>query len=107
MKNLHDLSCHLFPYNVPIIPRSLPSEVVEGEHFVVADLLRLIPNGSSPTREAKSEAMGREFVINTQSSQPSCTSKDSSPAPQASKQVEGGGRSERPLLAIKDSCLAP
>ena len=103
MKNLHDLSRHLSSYIAPIIPRSLPSEVVEGEHFVVADLLSLIPGGSSLSQEAGSEAMGRELMINTQSTQPSSTSEDSGPTPQAAKQVKGGGRSKRPPLAIKDS----
>ena len=107
VKNLHDLSRHLYPYSVPIIPRPLPLEIVEGEHFVAADLLSLIPSGSSPAREAESEATGRELVISTQSTQPSSTSEDSGPAPQAAEQVEGGGRSERSPLAIKDSCLAP
>ena len=68
MKNLHYLSCHSSPYSVPIIPRLLPSEIVEGEHFVSVDLLSLILGGSSPAREAESEATGRELVINTQSS---------------------------------------
>ena len=56
VKNLHDLSCHPSPYSVPIIPRPLPSKIVEGEHFVIADLLSLISGSSSPTREVKSEA---------------------------------------------------
>ena len=107
MNNFHDLSRHPFPYTVPIIPHPLPSKVVEGEHFVVADLLSLIPSGSSPARKAGSEATGRELVISTQSTQPSSTSEDSCPVPQAAKQVEGGGRSERPPLAIKDSRLTP
>ena len=53
-KNLHDLSHHLSPYNVPIIPHPLPSEIVEGEHFVTTNLLNLIPGSSSPSREAES-----------------------------------------------------
>ena len=107
MKNLHNLSHHPSPYLVPNIPRPLPLEVVEGEHFVAADLLSLISGGSSPAKEAESEVMGRELVINTQSTQPSSTRKDSDLTPQALKQVEGGGRSERPPLVIKDSHLAP
>ena len=47
VKNLRDLSRHPSPYSVLIIPRPLPSKIVEGEHFVAADLLRLIPDGSS------------------------------------------------------------
>ena len=67
MKNLHDLRRHPFPYSVPIIPRPLPSEVVEGEHFMTADLLSLIPGGSSPAREVECKATGQELVISTQS----------------------------------------
>ena len=107
VKNFHDLSRHPFLYSVPIIPRPLPSEVVEGEHFVAADLLKLILDGSSPAKEAKSEATGRELVISTQFAQPSSTSEDSDPAPQAPKQVEGGGRLEHPLLAIKGFRFVP
>ena len=81
MKNLHDLKCHSFPYNVPIIPHPLPSNIVDGEHFVTTDLLSLIPGSSSPYREEKSEAVDQELVIGTQPSQSSSTSEDSGPAP--------------------------
>ena len=47
LKNLHDLSCHPSPYSVLIIPYPLPSEIVEGEHFITTDLLNLIPGSSS------------------------------------------------------------
>ena len=80
---------------------------MEGEHFVTMDLLNLIPNSSSPIREADSEAASRELVISTQPAQPSSAYNDSDPTPQTSKQMEGGSRLERPPLAIKDSCLAP
>ena len=33
---------------------------------MAVDLLSLIPSGSSPTREAESEATGHELVIGTQ-----------------------------------------
>ena len=46
MKNLHDLSRHPSPYSVLIIPCPLPSQIVEGEYFMVADLLSLLPSGS-------------------------------------------------------------
>ena len=32
---------------MPVLPRPLPSEVIKGEHFVLADLLRLLVGGSS------------------------------------------------------------
>ena len=103
VKNLHDLSRYPSPYNVPIIPHPLPSEIVEGEHFFTANLLSLIPGGSSLAREAESEATGRELVIRTQPEQPSSASEDSGPTPQ----VEGGSSLERPPWAIRDSHLAP
>ena len=107
MRNLHDLSRHPSPYNIPIIPRPLSSEIVEGEHFVTVDLLSLILGSSSPVREVESEAAGRELVISTQPAQPSSASEDSGPTPQASRQVKGGSRLERSPLARKGSCPAP
>ena len=74
---------------------------------MAADLLKLIPDGSSLAKEAESETTSRELVISTQFVQPSSTSEDSDPAPQAPKQVEGVGSLEHPLLAIKGSRLAP
>ena len=106
MKNLHDLSCHLSPYNVLIIPRPLPSEVVEGKHFVTADLLTLIPGSYSQCREVESEVAGWELVISTQPVQPSSGSEDSGPTPQASRQVEEGSHLKCPPLPIKNSSLA-
>ena len=107
VKNLHDLSRHPSPYSVSIIPRPLPSEIVEGEHFVITNLLSLIPGGSSPAREAASEAASLELVINTQPAQPSSTREDSGHAPQASRQVERGSRLECPPLARKGSRPTP
>ena len=65
-KNLHDLSRHPSPYSVPIIPRPLPSEIVEGEHFVTGDLLNLICGSSSQAREEESEVDGRELEVRIQ-----------------------------------------
>ena len=36
-----------FPYIVPILTPHLPNEVIKGEHFVLADLLKSLPGGSS------------------------------------------------------------
>ena len=47
MKNLHDLGGNPFPYILHVLPRPLPSEVVKGEHFVLTDLLKSLPGGSS------------------------------------------------------------
>ena len=81
VKNLHDLSHHSSPYSVPIIPRPLPSEIVEGELFITADFLNLILGSSSPARAAESEAVGQELVISTQPMQPSSAREDFGPTP--------------------------
>ena len=47
VKNLRELGNSPFPYIIPIFPRSLSAEVVEGEHFVLADLLKFVPGSSS------------------------------------------------------------
>ena len=40
MKNSQELGSSPFPYIVPVIPRPLPREVIRGEHFVLANLLK-------------------------------------------------------------------
>ena len=42
VKNLQELCSSSFPYIVLVIPRSLTGEVIKGEHFVLADLVKSI-----------------------------------------------------------------
>ena len=65
VKNLHDLSRHPTPYSVSIILHPLASEIVEGEHFVTADLLNLIPDSLSLARESETEAACLELAVLT------------------------------------------
>ena len=44
------------PYNLLVIPCPLPLNVVEGEHFVVADLWHLVSRGASSTKDPTVEA---------------------------------------------------
>ena len=44
------------PYNLPVLPRPLLWDVVEGEHFVVANLRRLVSRGASSSRDPIVEA---------------------------------------------------
>ena len=46
-KNLQDLGANPFPYIVLVLPRPLPSEVVKGHHFILIDLLKSLPGGST------------------------------------------------------------
>ena len=44
------------PYTLPVIPRPLPSQVVEGEHVVIADLRCLVSCSDSSSRNLVIEA---------------------------------------------------
>ena len=52
VKNSQELGSSPFPYIAPVIPCPLPGEVVEGEHFVLADLLKSISGSSSQAGSA-------------------------------------------------------
>ena len=47
------------PYTLPVIPRSLPSDIVEGEHFVIANPRRLILSSTRPSGGPVVEALSR------------------------------------------------
>ena len=49
-KNLHDLGTSPFPYIIHILPHPLPREVIKGEHFVLADLLKSLPGDSTQAK---------------------------------------------------------
>ena len=66
-KNLRELSCSPSPYIILVISRPLPVEIMEVEHYVIVDLLNLAPGSSSPSKTSKTEMVGREMVISTQS----------------------------------------
>ena len=81
MKNLHDLNCSPSPYSIPVIPCPLPVEIVEREHFIIADLQHLVLGSSSPAKNSKTEAVGRELAINTKPGKPSLAMEDFGLAP--------------------------
>ena len=65
VKNLRELGGSPFSYIIPIVPHSLPMEVIEGEHFVLADLLKLVPGSFSqptPAQEDQTEVVARTLV---------------------------------------------
>ena len=53
VKNLWDLGGSPSLYIIPIVPRSLPAEVIKGGHFVLADLFKLVPGSSSQAISAQ------------------------------------------------------
>ena len=59
LENISAVRHNPAPYTIPIIPRPLPSKVVEGEHFIVADLRRLVSRGASSSRDPTVEVSSR------------------------------------------------
>ena len=76
MKNLRELSRNPSPYTLPVIPRLLPTEVVEGEHYVIVDLLTVVSGSSSPAQTFETKVVGRELTISLWSEQPSLARED-------------------------------
>ena len=58
-ENISALRRNPTPYTLPVIPRPLPSNVVEGEHFVLADVRRIASGGASSSRDQVIEASSR------------------------------------------------
>ena len=76
---------------------------MEGEHYVIADLLTLVPGSSSPTQTSKTKVVGRELAISLQPEQPSLAREDPDNAPRVSKEVDRGIRLKRLPLTKKGS----
>ena len=53
VRNLRELVACAFPYIIPVVSRSLPSELIEGEHFVLVDFFKSSPGSSSREVVAK------------------------------------------------------
>ena len=97
----------LTPYSLPIIPCPLPSEIVDGEHFVTVDMLNLIAGSASPSRDLEAKTSSRELVSRTPSVPSTSTSRDSNPAQLAPRRGERGSRLEILPLPRKGTSSAP
>ena len=62
LKNLADVRRNSALYSLPIIPHPLPSEIVDREHFITADLLNLTAGSASSSRDLDAETLSRELV---------------------------------------------
>ena len=107
VKNLCELSRNPSPYTLPVIPRSLPTEVVESEHYVIVDLLTLVPSSSSPAQTSETEVVGRELSISLRLEQPSLARENPGVTPQASKEVDKGSCLKHLPFMKKGSHPAP
>ena len=91
------------PYTLPVIPRPLSSNVVEGEHFVLADIRRLASGNVSSSRNLVVEASSR--VQGARSLSQSLTS--SSRAPDSSSAADWEVSRQGPERVLPLAQVAP
>ena len=89
LKNLADVRQSPTPYSLPIIPRSLPSEIVEGEYFITSDLLSLLAGGAPSTGGLEGEALHQEQALQASYVPSTSTSGDSNSASPGPGRMEG------------------
>ena len=80
---------------------------MEGEHYVISDLLTLIPSSLSPTKTLETEVVGRKLAISLRFEQSSLSREDSVVTPRASKEVDRGSHLKRLPSMKKGSHPAP
>ena len=107
LKNLVVVRRNPAPYSLPIIPRPLPSEIVDGEHFVTADLLNLTAGSASPSKDLEVETSSWELVSRTPSMPFASISGGFGFAQPAPNRGERGSRPERLPLPRKGTNFAP
>ena len=95
------------PYNLPVIPRALSLDVVEGEHFVVADLRRLVSRGSSPSRDPTVKASSRVQGVGSASGAFTSSSGSSGSSLPVSGRGTRSGHPERLRLPVQVAGPAP
>ena len=84
VKNLQELGAIPFPYILPVIPRPLPKELIKGEHFILADLLKSNPGRSSQAgsdQEPQAEFAQKSLTTFVQPDQSPLVVQDPKPAP--------------------------
>ena len=74
-------------YTLPVIPRALPSNVVEGEHFVLADIRRLAYGNVSSSRDLVVEASSRVQGARSLSQSPISSSRGPDSSSAADREV--------------------
>ena len=95
------------PYTLPVIPRSLPSNVVEGEHFVIADVRRLVSGSASSSRDSVVEASSWVQGARSSSRSSAFSSRGSSSPSSAPSRRARRDRPERFLPLAQVSGAAP
>ena len=95
------------PYTLPLIPRPLPSDILEGEHFVIANLRRLISSSARPSSDPVVKASSRVQGAGSASGLSTSPSEDSSSAHTVPSRRTRNSRPERLPLLEKVAGSAP
>ena len=97
--NISAVRHNLAPYNLPVIPHPLSRDVVEGEHFVVADLRRLVSRDASSSRDPVVEASRLVQGVGSASGASTSSSGSSSSSPPPPPPPSWGTRRGHPREA--------
>ena len=103
VKNLQEFGISPFPYIVPVIPCSLPSELVRGKHFTLTDLLKSIPISSAQegsAQEPQKDIAERVLVSFVRPDQSPLVEQDSQPAPQTMKKKRNKAKKVGHIKAV-------
>ena len=92
-------------YTLPVIPRPLPSNVVEGEHFVLADVRCLSSGSVSSSRDLVVEASSQ--VQGARSSSRSPASSSRVPDSSSTTDREASGQGPKRVLLRRSPKLPP
>ena len=95
------------PYTLLVIPRSLPSNIVEGEHFVLADVRRLVSSDASSSRDPVIEALSLVQGARSTSRSSASSSGASSSSPSAPSRRAKKGHPEHFLPLAQVAGAAP
>ena len=106
-KNLADMRRNPAPYSLPIIPRPLPSEIVDGEHFVTVDPLHLISGGASTSGGVEAEIANRRSAARSPLGPSTSNSEGSDFVQHEPRRGEGGSRLEHLPLSSRGGKSAP
>ena len=95
LDNIYAVRRNPAPYTIPVIPRLFPSNIVEGEHFVINDLRRLILSGARPSGDPVVEASSRVQGTGSASGSFTSPSEDSNSAHPVPNRRTRSSRPER------------
>ena len=106
-ENISAMRRNLDPYTLLVIPRPLPSNVVEGEHFVLVDVRRLVSSSASSFRDLVVEASSQVQGARSRSRLFASSSWGSSSSPSAPSRKAKKGRPKRLLSLAQVAGAAP